>query len=217
VNASPVLEHEARPGLALFDFDGTLTRHDTVLPFLYQLCGPTAFPRLTAVATSALVRDRERRDAAKAAIIRSALAGRTYAEVQEAGRAYAHEVVDSALRTEGRARLEWHRAHGHRLVIVSASLEPYLTFVADRLGVDVCLCTRLEVDDAGVLTGAIDGANCRGDEKAQRVRAVIEPDDYEVWAYGDTHGDRALLALADHPVWMGNGLRRRMRGARPAH
>jgi phosphatidylglycerophosphatase C len=201
--------------LALFDFDGTLTRRDTVLPFLLQVCGPAALPRFSAAAAGAYVRDSERRDAAKAAIIRSALAGRSHAEIAAAGRTYASRVIDSALRTDGRARLEWHRAHGHRLVIVSASLEPYLTVVAEHLGVDVCLCTRLEVDEQGVLTGELAGANCRSAEKARRVREVVEPADYEVWAYGDTHGDRALLALADHPVWVGSQLRRRLRGARP--
>ena len=203
-----------RRGLALFDFDGTLTRRDTVLPFLVDLCGPAALPGFSAVAGAAFVRDSERRDAAKAAIIRRALAGRPYAEVAAAGRVYARTVVQQGLRGEGRARLEWHRAHGHRLVIVSASLEPYLGVVAELLDVEHCLCTRLEVDEVGVLTGSIAGANCRGEEKARRVREVLEIDDHEVWAYGDTHGDRALLALAHHPVWVGNALRRRVRGAR---
>jgi phosphatidylglycerophosphatase C len=206
-----------RPGLALFDFDGTLTRRDTVLPFLLGVCGNHALPRFGAVAATALLREpAARRDAAKAAIIKAALRGRVARDVDAAGAAYARTIVQQSLRAEGRARLEWHRAHGHRLVIVSASLEPYLGAVAELLDVDTCLCTQLEVDDDGVLTGAMAGANCRGDEKARRVRAAIEPGEYEVWAYGDTHGDRALLALADHPVWVGNGLRRRVRGARNA-
>jgi HAD superfamily hydrolase (TIGR01490 family) len=116
--------------------------------------------------------------------------------------------VQRALRPEGRARLEWHRARGDRLVNVSASLDPYLDVVARLLAVDNCMCTRLEVDDDGILTGAIAGANCRGAEKARRVRAELDLDGYEVWAYGDTTGDEALLALADHPVWINRWPRR---------
>ncbi len=198
-----------RPGLALFDFDGTLTRRDTVLPFLLGICGNDALPRLSAVAARAYVRDPQaRRDAAKAAVIKHALSGRHHSEVATAGRGYAHTVVQRSLRTDTRARLEWHRARGHRLVIVSASLEPYLSVVAGLLGVETCLCTRLEIGDDGVLTGAMLGANCRGVEKARRVREVLEPGEFEVWAYGDTAGDEALLALADHPVWIGRRARR---------
>jgi phosphatidylglycerophosphatase C len=195
--------------LALFDFDGTLTHRDTVLPFLLSVCGNQALPRFTVAAARGFAGDADaRRDAAKAAIIMSALAGRASADVDAAGRAYARVVVNKALQPAGRALLEWHRAHGHRLAIVSASLEPYLNVVAELLGVELCLCTQLEVGADGRLTGAMAGANCRGAEKARRVRAVIEPDDYEVWAYGDTAGDAALLALADHPVWVGRGARR---------
>ncbi len=143
-----------------------------------------------------------------------ALSGRSERDVAAVGRAYARTVVQRGLRAEGRARLEWHRAQGHQLLIVSASLEPYLAVVAELLDVDACLCTALEVDGGGVLTGAIAGANCRGAEKARRVQAVIDPGEHEVWAYGDTHGDRALLALADHPVWVGGRARRAARGAR---
>jgi phosphatidylglycerophosphatase C len=61
------------------------------------------------------------------------------------------------------------------------------------------------------------GANCRGLEKARRVQEAIDTTEFEVWAYGDTSGDQALLALADHPVWIGNRARRVLRGAnRPA-
>jgi phosphatidylglycerophosphatase C len=205
----PASGASGKPGLALFDFDGTLTQRDTVLPFLLSVCGGQALPRLSVAAARGFAGDGDaRRDAAKAAIIMSALAGRSSAEVNAAGRAYARVVLQRALRPAGRARLEWHRAHGHRLVIVSASLEPYLAVVAELLGVELCLCTRLEVSDDVRLTGSMAGANCRGAEKARRVRAVVEPNEYEVWAYGDSAGDEALLALANHPVWVGKGARR---------
>ncbi len=191
-------------GLALFDFDGTLTRRDTVLPFLIEVCGALELPGFAVAAARAFVTGTAaRRDDAKAAIINTALAGRDAADVGAIGAGYARGVVQGALRPEGRARIEWHRAQGHRLVIVSASLEPYLDVVATHLGIDDCLCTRLEIGHDGTLTGAIAGANCRGSEKARRVREILEPRDYEVWAYGDSSGDEALLELADHPTWVG--------------
>jgi phosphatidylglycerophosphatase C len=65
------------------------------------------------------------------------------------------------------------------------------------------LCTRLARDPAGRLSGELDGRNCRGAEKPARVREHLAHDatgPVELWAYGDSHGDRELLALADHPV-----------------
>jgi phosphatidylglycerophosphatase C len=71
------------------------------------------------------------------------------------------------------------------------------------LGVDGVVCTVLERGADGRLTGRLVGANCRGAEKARRVRAWLSEhglDDAELWAYGDSAGDDELLALADRPL-----------------
>ena len=69
------------------------------------------------------------------------------------------------------------------------------------------LGTELAVDDDGLLTGALAGANCRGVEKVRRLHAWLrerhgDRANVEVWAYGDSPGDRELLADADHAVWV---------------
>jgi phosphatidylglycerophosphatase C len=73
------------------------------------------------------------------------------------------------------------------------------------------LATRLAVDDDGRCTGALDGANCRGPEKVRRLHAWLDESHggrrgVVVWAYGDSTGDRELLADADHPVRVGRPL-----------
>jgi len=71
--------------------------------------------------------------------------------------------------------------------------------------VDAVLCTELEVGADGRLTGRLAGRNCRGEEKARRVRewlAGARLDDPVLWAYGDSDADRPFLALAEHPVWV---------------
>ena len=93
--------------------------------------------------------------------------------------------------------------HGHAVLLASASLDPYLLPLAASLGVDGVVCTRLERAGDGKLTGRLDGANCRGAEKARRVREWLQEHDLtgaELWAYGDSKGDDELLALADHPL-----------------
>jgi phosphoserine phosphatase len=48
-----------------------------------------------------------------------------------------------------------------------------------------------------VLTGKIDGRNCYGRQKEARIREAINLADYSiVVAYGDTRGDKEMLAMA---------------------
>lgn len=72
---------------------------------------------------------------------------------------------------------------------------------AKGYGVDTLLTTAPEVDPAtGRLTGRFHGANCHGAEKARRITERFGSlKDAEVWAFGDSAGDDAMLAIADHP------------------
>jgi phosphatidylglycerophosphatase C len=76
--------------------------------------------------------------------------------------------------------------------------------LALRLGIDDVLCT--DATRSGDRYGdRLVGQNCRADEKRRRLELWMEERrwvDAEVWAYGDSIGDRELLARADHPVWV---------------
>jgi len=189
--------------VAAFDFDGTITRADSLYPFLRSVVG---IGRLAAAAVADLPRlalvaaGRGDRDAAKARLFRRVLAGRDAAEFGARGAEHAASLLAHAIRPELRERIAWHRAEGHELAIVSASLDVYLDIVGRDLGFDHVVCTRLEVVD-GRLTGAMLGGNCRGRAKVEHLRAAIaDLDERELWAYGDSAGDRELLAAARHPV-----------------
>jgi phosphatidylglycerophosphatase C len=193
--------------IAAFDVDGTLTRHDCVVPFLRRIGGTLGLVgRLAGRPQRVLpALARRDRDGLKALAARAAFRGRSVAEVTAEAEAFADEVVEGGLRPDSTARLEWHRAQGHEVVLVSASFELYLERIAQRLGIDGVVATRLEVAE-GRFTGQLLGPNCRGPEKVVRLhdwldrrhggRATVT-----LWAYGDSAGDRELLADADHPVW----------------
>jgi len=96
-------------------------------------------------------------------------------------------------------RVRWHTSEGHELLIVTASPELYVGPIGERLGFNAVLGTRLETDGNGRLTGALQGRNCRGAEKVERLRAWLGPTgDATVYAYGDSSGDRQLWEFADH-------------------
>lgn len=196
--------------IAAFDFDGTLTRRDTLLPFLVRACGARAVARaVTRVAPGAtrarlgrLEQAIHHRDATKEALLRALLAGRDAAWFAEIGEAYAR-TLPGRLRPEMARQVSWHRDHGHELVIVSASLGTYLEPFARAHGFDHVIAVDLEVGDDARLTGALVGPNVRGPEKAVRVQAWLGDDVPEfLWAYGNSSGDLELLELAHVPVWV---------------
>lgn len=121
----------------------------------------------------------------------------------EEGRRFAGRILRSRLRRDMLERLRWHIAQGHETVLVSASLEAYLVPLAEEIGVDHVIAVRLEADAEGRLTGAMVGGNVRGPAKAEFLSSWLGDDRAEIWAYGDSEGDRELLAMADHPVWVG--------------
>ena len=191
--------------MAAFDFDGTLTRRDTLVPFLRRARGRWAIVRAAVAASGA-----RGRDAFKVVLVGRLFRGWPAARLDELGRAYVPTLL-AALRAESRERLEWHRRRGHAVVIVSASLGAYLRPLADHLGIDDALAVELVADAAGTLTGeVVGGLNNRGPEKVARLEAWLDARfgpgaDVELWAYGDSSGDAELLAIADHPTWVGRG------------
>lgn len=135
------------------------------------------------------------------------LRGLVATAIDEAGARHAARIFSGWLRPDTVKRLEWHREQGHRVVLVSASLTPYLVPLGTRLGVDAVLCTQLEVGADGRLTGRLDGPNCRGAEKVTRLETWLTESGLggaELWAYGDSAGDRELLARADHAQLVGS-------------
>jgi phosphatidylglycerophosphatase C len=134
---------------------------------------------------------------------RIVFAGRPATEIETEGAAFGLMLERDGLRDDTTARLRWHLAEGHRVVIVSASYQDYVEVVASGLGDVAVLATRLEVVD-GFCTGGLAGPNCRGREKVDRLTAWmaaqgLDRADLTVYAYGDSAGDDEMLAWADHP------------------
>ena len=191
------------PVVAAFDVDGTLTTGDCVTPFLRRAAGTRLWTTLLrhplALGAAAARRDRDRLKE----LACSALRGIESTEIEHLGEVFAREVGAGRLRDDTVARLRRHRELGHTVILASASLDPYLVPLGRSLGVDAVVCTVLERGRDGRLTGRLVGANCRGAEKARRVRGWLREHDLadaELWAYGDSSGDDELLALADRPL-----------------
>jgi phosphatidylglycerophosphatase C len=204
-----------RRGVAAFDFDGTLARQDTFVPFLRWACGN----RRTALAAATAARTTRDRDVLKLASLATLFRGWDEARLEKLGAEYAQR-LPALLRPEMLSRLRWHQAEGHAVVLVSASLGTYLRPLADALGIDAALAVEMEATPDGTLTGAVrGGANTRGRGKVARLQEWLDAGygpgaDVELWAYGDSSGDEELLAAADHPTWVGRRAERQARSER---
>ena len=189
--------------LALFDFDGTITDRDSFFDFLIFTFGFPRFMLGLAAVSPVLLMFLARlipNWKAKEAVFRHFLNGVGAEFFDAAAAKYSAERIPAIVRGAALERIEWHRERGHRIVVVSASAEPWIRGWCDGLGLDL-IGTRLQVA-GGRLTGRIDGKNCQGAEKVRRIRERYRPDDYEyIYAYGNSGGDRDMLSLADEQYY----------------
>lgn len=189
--------------IAVFDLDKTLTVRDCVVPFMRRAGGNvrvvvTALRHGPTIIRLLFRRDR---DALKRLFVKGVLAGLTVDEVDTLGLEFAGVISASWMRADVADRLRWHQEQDHIVLIVSASLAPYVEPLGDFLEVDGVLCTRLASRD-GVLTGELVGENCRGPEKVERIRQWCADSGVTLasvlFAYGDSTGDREMLEIAEH-------------------
>ncbi|MDO9401644.1 MAG: HAD family hydrolase [Polaromonas sp.] len=196
--------------VAAFDFDGTLTRRDTLLPYLRRGLGWPRFllallrssPWLAAYACG-LTSNHQ----AKARLLQVSLGGRSALAVDQWSADFVARYLPDQWQEEMLARLRQHQQRGHCCVMVSASPGIYLRRVGDVLGMDAVICTELEVH-AGVHTGRMATPNCHGEEKVLRLQAWLagraDPRaPITLHAYGDSRGDLPLLNLADYAWYKG--------------
>lgn len=193
--------------LALFDFDGTLTTRETFPDFMRHA---VSRPRLLAggVLLAPVIFGYRRGwiggDPTRASIVQVGLRGVDAIRLRARGEMFAREVLPTVLRPEAMARLQWHRDRGDRVVVVSGGLDVYLAPWCATQGVELA-CSVL-AERGGRITGYA-GAQCVGEQKVRRVRALCDPLAYAaVHAYGDTHEDLAMLAMAHHRTYRGQAM-----------
>lgn len=190
-------------GLALFDFDGTITRKDSLLEFLKYKAGSFGFYKgmflhLPDLFYFMLVKKEGWR--AKRKVIRYFLGGYTKEEMLDLGKRFSSEVLPEIVEPTALEKIKWHQKEGHRVIIVSASLDIWLKPWTDNHGIEL-ICTHLDyVNDQ--VTGKFANPNCNGLEKVIRIKALLNINDYEpIYAYGNSQGDMPMLNVADYKFY----------------
>lgn len=182
-----------------FDFDGTLTTRDTLLEFIRYACGTPRFLLGFLLHAPLLVLMKLRlypNGRTKERIFSWFFRGMTIEEFDALCQRFAH-THRHLLRADIVRQLEQALAEGSGVLIVSASIDNWVQPFFPSVTV---LGTQIEVVD-GSLTGRFLTPNCYGQEKVRRILA-LHPyrSSYHLTAYGDSRGDRELLAFADEAI-----------------
>lgn len=192
------MQNDRRPTLALFDFDGTITTREMLPDFLHyavpkwrlRFWKPWMMPLVIAARAGWLSGSTLR-----AVLAYVAFRGMPEAAYEAKAVAFARDVLPSVLRPEAMSRIAEHKAQGDTIVVVSGAYDVYLKHWCAQHGLAL-ISSTLEAK-GGVMTGRYAGAQCVNTEKSRRVRERYELAQYaEIHAYGDTHEDLDLLALA---------------------
>ena len=187
------------PVLALFDFDGTLIKGDSLWHFLGHTHG--FLRRLLVLATllptllAAFARP-ERKDAAKEKLLARFYKGMSEKNLESHGKYFARAILPGLHQITIFNRMLWHKQQGHRVIVVSASPELWILPWCRLYGVEG-LATRFSYEQ-GLFNGRFSGKNCNREEKTRRVREhVPDYERYAAFVYGDSDGDIDMLRMAN--------------------
>lgn len=203
--------------IAIFDLDGTVTRRDTLLPYLrgWLRRQPRRCRRLWALPAPllrfAVDRDRGR---LKSALIRLAMGGATRDEVEAWSRDFIAGLDERQLCPGALAAITRHRNVGDYLVLLSASVDLYVPALAARFGFAEVICTGIAWHGAA-LDGSLTTPNRRAAEKLRCVQELrARHPGASCVAYANACSDLAHLTVVDEPWLVNAGWRARRAAGR---
>lgn len=184
--------------IAFFDFDGTITTHDTLLEIIKFYKGSLKFYLGFAINAPYLLAWKAgfiSNQAAKEKMLQYFFAKTPLQTFQQRCDEFAATQVPLLIRPKALKEIEKLLASGAEVVIVSASAENWIQHWCSQHNLQL-IGTKLQVKEDR-LTGKIENLNCHGQEKVNRIRAAFDLPAYdEIYCYGDTKGDKPMLGLA---------------------
>jgi phosphatidylglycerophosphatase C len=189
--------------LALFDFDGTITRKDTFIEIIRYKSGTLRLAAGMLVLSPVLVMYKLKlikNWRAKEIMFGFFFKDTPVEDFVRLGVGFSREILPSLIRPSALLKIKEHQQAGHDIFIVSASAPDWIKPWSDQFGIKV-IGTTWEITN-GKITGKIKGRNCYGPEKKERILERLVPSDYDtISVYGDTSGDKEMLTLATHQYY----------------
>lgn len=184
--------------LVLFDFDGTITTKDTLFELIKYHKGNNSFYMGMMRHFAELALHKTGFIASqpmKEKVMTHFWENTSEEEFGKICASFASTVLPRLLREQAINTIKEYKAKGFDMAVVSASCEDWVKPFCDKYSL-VCLSSILKKKD-GKLTGKLEGLNCNGEEKVNRVKAFFDTGSYDsIIAYGDTKGDKPMLQFA---------------------
>jgi len=131
------------------------------------------------------------------------LVGMTESSILELGGDFFRKhLLSSAIRTQAKERIKWHKQKGHLVYIASSLPDIYVNPIAQYLECDGYVCSKLAYQD-NKFVGRFNGEDCLGSEKVERLRQIADQfgiDLRESFAYSDHESDLPLLEWVGNPI-----------------
>ena len=192
--------------LAVFDFDGTITYKDSFLPFILHVVGFKKFyiglfslsPRIILYFIKIVSRK-----SLKEMFISQFFLNMSDNDLQLFTKSFIDKKLPKLINPLALQCIMRHEELGHRVIVISANIEDLVGKWCDKVGISEYSCTSLSKKD-GNLTGRINGKNCYGKEKVQRLISLVGPlVNFIIYAYGDSKGDKELLEISNQSFYKG--------------
>jgi phosphatidylglycerophosphatase C len=206
--------------LVVFDLDGTISRHDTLLAYLtgFLRRNPTRWPRIFMCGAAVLqfVAGFTDRGALKSALMKAVLGGCTRTKIDAWTGPYVSGLLKNGVFADALTAVAQHRVKRDILVLMSASPDLYVPEIARRLGFAESICTGVRWQGER-FDGELTTPNRQGAEKALCFAALrLRFPGMKTVAYANSASDFAHLQLADE-AWVVNPSSRLLRDARSMH
>ena len=179
-----------------FDFDGTLTTKDTLIEFIRYAKGSMAlglgflrYAHLLVLMKLGLYPNYKAKQKVFAHFFKDTTLDDFNALCKAFAASSSHLLRPNAIEAINQAIKD-----GSEVLIVSASIDNWVQPFFPQVKV---VGTQIEVIDSK-LTGRFLSKNCYGQEKVNRILSLYpNRQDYHLTAYGDSRGDKEMLAFAD--------------------
>lgn len=190
--------------LALFDFDGTLYPKDSFTGFIFYTLskrhivknGLKILPWIQAYYLKLYPAH-----AMRPRLYQSMFKDIPLDFVDKLAQEYAQKLIKK-LDPDLLHQLKRHQQRGDQVVLVSASIDLYLTYICKYLNIEL-ICTKTEYKN-GLLTGFYRSEDCSCEQKKFRIMQQYQLSDYQfIYAYGNSEEDLEMLSIADYPYMVG--------------
>ncbi|MDU1905121.1 MAG: HAD family hydrolase [Dysgonomonas sp.] len=193
--------------IAAFDFDGTITTKDTLFDFIRFYVGKKKLILGLVTLSPILILYRIgviKNYVAKQKMFSYFFKGESINDFDTKGQKYASR-IEEIIKSSVIEKIRSHQNQNHKVIIISASISTWIKpWASKNMNIEEVIGTEIEVEN-GILTGRFKSKNCYGQEKVNRLLCLYpNRDDYTLYAYGDSPGDKQLLELADYPTLLKN-------------